>query len=338
MPATTTRSDSRTRPHSGSSSACSPVPSSVHSGPSRSSTAGSVIVNRSSNYRLDSFVYGGIKQSGCRARGPALDAPRVDRGALRGPRRPGVRPIHVGASGGVRDRRALVVGDHGHDGRSRLRARCCHSTTRSAPCRSRTSCSCCGPVARRPPWSAPSSTLASSPRSITARFRHRRSPPGPSLRPEPGGCPHWPPASSLSDRSMAPRSRQRWSCSPNSGRTRIRQVGPRGSSTGSVQRAGEFPGVGHRWHQRDRRAERLLDLASTVGGGRAAAAERAIGRRRDPSLRSGCAGEHRRRACGGADRSGRRQPSSATSHSPCRGPLDLPRTSSKRRPARDRCD
>ena len=36
------------------------------------------------------------------------------------------------------------------------------------------------------------------------------------------------------------------------------------------------PGIGHRWHQRDRRAERLLDLASTVGGGRAAAAERAI--------------------------------------------------------------
>ena len=26
------------------------------------------------------------------------------------------------------------------------------------------------------------------------------------------------------------------------------------------------PGVGHRWHKTDRRAERLLDLAATVGG------------------------------------------------------------------------
>lgn len=38
-----------------------------------------------------------------------------------------------------------------------------------------------------------------------------------------------------------------------------------------------IPGVGHRWHQHDRRAERLLDLASSVGGGRAAAAERSLG-------------------------------------------------------------
>lgn len=36
------------------------------------------------------------------------------------------------------------------------------------------------------------------------------------------------------------------------------------------------PGIGHRWHQHDRRAERLMDLASTVGGGRAVAAERAM--------------------------------------------------------------
>jgi citrate synthase len=44
------------------------------------------------------------------------------------------------------------------------------------------------------------------------------------------------------------------------------------------ERAGgrRIPGIGHRWHQQDRRAERLLDLASTVGGGRAVAAERAI--------------------------------------------------------------
>jgi citrate synthase len=37
-----------------------------------------------------------------------------------------------------------------------------------------------------------------------------------------------------------------------------------------------IPGVGHRWHERDRRAERLLDIASSVGGARFAAAERAI--------------------------------------------------------------
>jgi len=37
-----------------------------------------------------------------------------------------------------------------------------------------------------------------------------------------------------------------------------------------------IPGIGHRWHTQDRRAERLLDLAATVGGGRAAAAQRAI--------------------------------------------------------------
>lgn len=37
-----------------------------------------------------------------------------------------------------------------------------------------------------------------------------------------------------------------------------------------------IPGIGHRWHELDRRAERLLDLASTVDGGRAAAAERAM--------------------------------------------------------------
>ena len=38
------------------------------------------------------------------------------------------------------------------------------------------------------------------------------------------------------------------------------------------------PGIGHRWHKTDRRAERLLDLAATVGGGRAVAAERAMAR------------------------------------------------------------
>ena len=37
-----------------------------------------------------------------------------------------------------------------------------------------------------------------------------------------------------------------------------------------------IPGVGHRWHERDRRAERLLDIAASVGGTRVAAAERAI--------------------------------------------------------------
>jgi citrate synthase/citryl-CoA lyase len=37
-----------------------------------------------------------------------------------------------------------------------------------------------------------------------------------------------------------------------------------------------IPGIGHRWHQRDRRAERLLHLAGTVGGGRSTAAEKAI--------------------------------------------------------------
>jgi citrate synthase len=38
-----------------------------------------------------------------------------------------------------------------------------------------------------------------------------------------------------------------------------------------------IPGIGHRWHERDRRAERLLDIASSVGGDRFVAAERAIG-------------------------------------------------------------
>lgn len=37
-----------------------------------------------------------------------------------------------------------------------------------------------------------------------------------------------------------------------------------------------IPGIGHRWHRLDRRTERLLDLASTVGGGRSVAAERAM--------------------------------------------------------------
>jgi citrate synthase len=37
-----------------------------------------------------------------------------------------------------------------------------------------------------------------------------------------------------------------------------------------------IPGIGHRWHHRDPRAERLLNLASTVDGGRAAAGERAM--------------------------------------------------------------
>jgi citrate synthase len=37
-----------------------------------------------------------------------------------------------------------------------------------------------------------------------------------------------------------------------------------------------IPGIGHRWHERDRRAERLLDIATSVGGARFAAAERAI--------------------------------------------------------------
>ena len=37
-----------------------------------------------------------------------------------------------------------------------------------------------------------------------------------------------------------------------------------------------IPGIGHRWHERDRRAERLLDIAVSVGGIRVAAAERAI--------------------------------------------------------------
>jgi len=37
-----------------------------------------------------------------------------------------------------------------------------------------------------------------------------------------------------------------------------------------------IPGIGHRWHERDRRAERLLDIASSVGGDRFATAERAI--------------------------------------------------------------
>ncbi len=35
-----------------------------------------------------------------------------------------------------------------------------------------------------------------------------------------------------------------------------------------------IPGIGHRWHQHDRRAERLLDLASAIGGGRSVAAMR----------------------------------------------------------------
>jgi citrate synthase len=37
-----------------------------------------------------------------------------------------------------------------------------------------------------------------------------------------------------------------------------------------------IPGIGHRWHETDRRAERLLDLASGIGGGGLVAAERAI--------------------------------------------------------------
>jgi citrate synthase len=37
-----------------------------------------------------------------------------------------------------------------------------------------------------------------------------------------------------------------------------------------------IPGVGHRWHERDRRAERLLDIATSVGGARFVAAERAV--------------------------------------------------------------
>jgi citrate synthase len=38
------------------------------------------------------------------------------------------------------------------------------------------------------------------------------------------------------------------------------------------------PGIGHRWHKKDRRAERLLDLSESAGGGRAVAAERAMAR------------------------------------------------------------
>ena len=106
---------------------------------------------------------------------------------------------------GVRDRRALVVGDHWHDGRSASTCAVWPSTTRSAPCRSRTSCSCCGPVARRPPWSAPVLDAC-----LVAAVDHgplvcrRRSPPGRSLRPGPDGCRPSPPVSSRSDRSMAP--------------------------------------------------------------------------------------------------------------------------------------
>ncbi len=37
-----------------------------------------------------------------------------------------------------------------------------------------------------------------------------------------------------------------------------------------------IPGIGHRWHRHDRRTDRLLDLASTVGGGRSVAAERTM--------------------------------------------------------------
>jgi citrate synthase len=37
-----------------------------------------------------------------------------------------------------------------------------------------------------------------------------------------------------------------------------------------------LPGVGHRWHQHDLRAERLLEVASTVGTGRHEAAVRAL--------------------------------------------------------------
>ena len=62
--ATTRRSDWPTRRRSGCSSGSSPGPSSGRSDRSRQLESGSVIVNRSSNYRLDSFVYGGVKQSG----------------------------------------------------------------------------------------------------------------------------------------------------------------------------------------------------------------------------------------------------------------------------------
>jgi len=40
-----------------------------------------------------------------------------------------------------------------------------------------------------------------------------------------------------------------------------------------------LPGVGHRWHRRDRRAERLLEVASTLSSGRQEAAVRALAAR-----------------------------------------------------------
>jgi citrate synthase len=37
-----------------------------------------------------------------------------------------------------------------------------------------------------------------------------------------------------------------------------------------------LPGIGHRWHEHDLRAERLLEVATTFAGGRQAAAIRAL--------------------------------------------------------------
>ena len=249
-----------------------------------------------------------------------------------------MRPIHEGDSCGVCQRGSLVVGDHGDDRGSRVRSR-------AAPRRGDRHLVLRGrrlPALDRSPGIArgasASSTHAWSPRSTTARSLRRRSPPGRWLRREPEGCRPSRPASSLSDRSTVPVSRSQWSCSPSSVRTRIRRLGPRGSSTESVRPAGESRvSVTGGTRPTGGRSDSSTS-PSTVGGGRAAAAERAMARLGRPSLRSAGAGEYRRRACGGPDQSRAFQPSSVTSHSPRRGARDLPRTSSKRRLASDRCE
>jgi citrate synthase len=49
----------------------------------------------------------------------------------------------------------------------------------------------------------------------------------------------------------------------------------------TVERAAgrRLPGIGHRWHEQDLRAERLLDVAATLSDGRHAAAVRALAAR-----------------------------------------------------------
>ena len=103
-----------------------------------------------------------------------------------------------------------------------------------------------------------------------------------------------------------------------------------GVSRSSGRRAAGCPGIGHRWHEHDLRAERLLDVATTeLTDGRHAAAVRALAARVAAPRRSSRGGEHRRGPGGGPDGRSGSTPSTATSCSPSRGASGSRPTSSR---------